>query len=156
MRARSSFWLIALMCGWLQVAMAKDIALVANKDNSVKGVAVAELIKICKGQTNRWPDGKLVTLITRDPTSPEMKIVLQKIYGMTPDEVAQLIAAANHVRVDRPAIVIVNSNEVLVKKVESTPVAVGLVDVYSITGGINVLRIGGKLPLEAGYALHGN
>ena len=47
------------MCGWLQVAMAKDIALVANKDNSVKGVAVAELIKICKGQTNRWPDGNL-------------------------------------------------------------------------------------------------
>jgi ABC-type phosphate transport system substrate-binding protein len=144
------------VCGWLQFAIAKDIALVANKDNAIKGVAVTELIKICKGQTNRWPDGKLVTLITRDPASQEMKIVLQKIYGMTPDEVVQLIASANHVRVDRPAIVVVNSDELLVKKVESTPGAVGLVDVYSITGGINVLRVGGKLPLEPGYALHGN
>jgi hypothetical protein len=31
-----------------------------------------------------------------------------------------------------------------------------LVDVYSITGGVNVLKIGGKLPLEPGYSLHGN
>jgi hypothetical protein len=30
------------------------------------------------------------------------------------------------------------------------------VDVYSINGGINVLKIGGKLPLEPGYPLHGN
>jgi hypothetical protein len=33
---------------------------------------------------------------------------------------------------------------------------VGLVDVYSINGGVTVLKVGGKLPLEPGYALHGN
>jgi hypothetical protein len=36
------------------------------------------------------------------------------------------------------------------------PGAVGVVDVYSITGGINVLKIDGKVPLDPGYVLHGN
>ena len=51
---------------------------------------------------------------------------------------------------------IVNSDDALVKKVESTPGAVGLVDVYSITSGVVVIKISGKLPLEPGYLLHGN
>ena len=58
--------------------------------------------------------------------------------------------------VDRPAIVVVNSDDAVVKKVQSTPGAVGLVDVYSITSGVTVLRVAGKLPLEPGYALHGH
>jgi hypothetical protein len=40
--------------------------------------------------------------------------------------------------------------------VESTPGAIGLVDIYSITGAVQVIKIGGKLPLESGYLLHGN
>jgi ABC-type phosphate transport system substrate-binding protein len=131
------------------------MALVANKDTPLKSVAMPELVKICKGQTSKWPDGRLVTFVTRDPGSPEMQIVLQKVYGMSANEVNAVIAAANHDRVDRPAIVVVNSDEAVVKKVQSTPGAVGLVDVYSITGGVTVLRIAGKLPLEPGYPLHG-
>jgi len=82
--------------------------------------------------------------------------VLQKVYGMTANDVNELITSANHGRVDRPAIMVVNSDDAIVKRVESTPGGVGLVDVYSITGGIDVLRVGGKLPLEPGYVLHGN
>jgi ABC-type phosphate transport system substrate-binding protein len=149
--------LIGVLClGCAALATAKDVALVANKDTSLKSVALPELVKICKGQTSRWPDGKLVTFITRDPSTPEMQIVLQKVYGMSPNEVNAMIAAANHDRVDRPAIVVVNSDDAVVKKVQSTPGAVGLVDVYSITSGVTVLRVAGKLPLEPGYALHGH
>jgi hypothetical protein len=67
-----------------------------------------------------------------------------------------LISAANHSRTDRPAIIVTNSDEEVIRKVESVPGAVGLVDVYSITGTVKVVKIGGKLPLEAGYPLHGN
>jgi hypothetical protein len=31
-----------------------------------------------------------------------------------------------------------------------------VVDVYSISGGVTVVRVGNKLPLEPGYVLHGN
>lgn len=137
-------------------AAARDIALISNKSNSQTSVNLPDLVKICRGQTNHWPDGKAVTLVMRAPSAPEMKVVVEKVYGMTQSEVDAAIATANHGRVNHPAIVVVDSDDTLVQRVESTPGAVGLVDVYSITGGVSVVKIGGKLPLEPGYALHGN
>ena len=145
-----------IVLGWTALAAAKDIALISNKANHVETVSLADLVKICKGQTNRWPDGKPVTLVMRDPASAEMKLVLQKIYEMSKEDVAVLIASANHNRQNHPAIVVADSDEGVVKKAESTPGAVGLVDVYAITGGVTVVRVEGKLPLEPAYALHGN
>ena len=138
------------------VSEAKDIALISNKANHVDGMTVAELVKMCKGQTSHWPDGKEVSFVIRDPGTPEMRLVLERIYAMPKEEVANLIATANHNRTNHPAIVIVDTDEALVKKVESTPGAIGLVDVYAITGGVTVVKIGGKLPLQPGYVLHGN
>jgi ABC-type phosphate transport system substrate-binding protein len=145
-----------LIAGGNSLAAGKDIALVGHKSNQINALSMPELVKVCKGQTPRWPDGKPVTFISRNPASPDMKLILEKVYGLSKDEVADLIVTANHGRTNHPAIVVVNSDEELVHKVESTPGAVGLVDVYSITGGVAVMKIGGKLPLESGYPLHGN
>jgi hypothetical protein len=156
MRLRFMLWVWALALVCAQSALAKDVALISNKANNLKGLSFPDLVKVCKGQMGRWPNGRPVTLITRSVSLPDMRIVLQKVYGMTADEVDGLIASANHGRTDHPAIVVVESDDSVVRKVEGTPGGVGLVDVYSITGGIDVLRVGGKLPLEPGYALHGN
>jgi len=145
-----------LLLGSSGLAAAKDIALIANKSNHLVAVTQPELLRICKGQTSHWPDGKPASLVIRDPSSPEMRLVLEKVYGLSKEEVAELIATANHNRVNHPAIVVADSDQDLVKKVESTPGAVGLVDVYAITGSVTVVRVGGKLPLEPGYLLHGN
>jgi hypothetical protein len=85
-----------------------------------------------------------------------MKMVSEKIYSMTADQVRDLVVTANHGRNSHPAIVVVDSDEEVIHRVQGTPGTVGLVDVYSITGGVNVVKIGGKLPLEPGYPLHGN
>jgi hypothetical protein len=138
------------------LAGARDMALVSNKSNSVSVMTLPDLVKICKGQVNRWPDGKPVTFITRNPSLPEMRLVLEKIYGMPKEAVSTLINTANHGRANHPAIVVVDSDDALVQRVESTAGAVGLVDVYSITGGVKVVKVAGKLPLEPGYPLHGN
>lgn len=145
-----------LLLGCASFAAAKDVAVVTNKGNTINNVTVADLVKICKGQMNRWPDGKPLTFITRDPGSPEMKMVLEKVYGMSKEDVAALISTANHGRTNHPAIMVASSDEDLVNKVENMPGAVGLVDVYSINGGVTVIKVGGKLPLEPGYPLHGN
>jgi ABC-type phosphate transport system substrate-binding protein len=145
-----------VILGWTALAQSKDFALISNKSNSVQALTLPELAKVCKGQTSRWPDGKPVSFITRDPAAPEMKLVLDKVYGMSKDEVKATIASANHSRANHAAVVVVDSDEAVVKKVESIPGAVGLVDVYSISGGVTVLKVGGKLPLEPGYPLHGN
>ncbi len=141
---------------FVSLAAARDLALVSNKSNSVSGMTLPELVKICKAQTNRWPDGKPVTFIMRAPSTPEMKTFVEKIFEMPESQVNDMIAAANHGRVNHPAIMVVNSDEDLVNKVASIPGAIGVVDVYSINSSVAVVKVGGKLPLEPGYLLHGN
>ena len=138
------------------LASARDLAIVSNKVNSVSSITLPELVKVCKGQTGRWPDGKAVTFIMRNPSAPEMKILLEKVYELPDGPVKDLIAAANHGRPGHPAVMIVDSDEDLVEKVAAIPGAIGVVDVYAINSSVAVVKVAGKLPLEPGYLLHGN
>ena len=140
----------------VSLAAARDLALVSNKVNSVSALTVPDLVKICKGQTNRWPDGKPVTFIMRSPSSPEMKLLLEKVYEVPDSQVKEIIASANHGRMGHPAVMIVDSDEELVNRVASIPGAIGIVDVYAINSSVAVVKLAGKLPLEPGYLLHGN
>lgn len=140
----------------ISLAAARDLAVISNKSNAVNTIALPDLVKICKAQTSRWPDGKPVVFIMRNPANPEMRLVLEKVYELSQAEVQDLIVSANHGRTSHPAIVIVNSDEDLVDKVASTPGAIGVVDVYAINSSVAVVKVGGKLPLEPGYPLHGN
>jgi len=135
---------------------ARDLAVVANKANTVSAIGLPELVKICKAEMNRWPDGTPIMFIMRAPAIPELKLLLEKVYEMPADQVKDLIATANHGRTNHPAIMIVNSDEDLVNKVASLPGAVGVVDVYAINSSVVVVKVAGKLPLEPGYVLHGN
>ena len=138
------------------LASARDLALISNKANSLTVITLPELIKVCKAETSRWPDGKPITFVMRAPSEPEMKMLLEKVYGLAEPEVKDLITTANHGRLNHPAVLIVNSDEDLVNKVASIPGAVGVVDVYAINSSVAVIKVGGKLPLEPGYVLHGN
>jgi hypothetical protein len=140
----------------VSLAAARDLALVSNKANSVSSITVPDLVKVSKGQTNRWPDGKSVTLIMRSPSTPEMKLFLEKVYELPESQVKAIIASANHGRMGHPALMIVDSDEDLVNKVASIPGAIGIVDVYAINSSVAVVKLAGKLPLEPGYLLHGN
>jgi len=158
---RVVFFLRALIVGLLFAASAlpataRDLAVVSNKTNTVSGMTLPDLVKVCKAQISRWPDGRPVTFIMRAPSAPEMKVLLEKIYELPEAQVKELIAAANHGRANHPAIVVAQSDEDLVDKVASIPGAVGIVDVYSINSSVNVIKLAGKLPLEPGYLLHGN
>ena len=140
----------------VSLAAARDLAVVSNKTNALNGVTLAELVKVCKAQINRWPDGKPVTFIMRAPATPEMKIFVEKVYALPEIEISNLIVSANHGRTNHPAIMIVDSDEELLNRVASIPGAVGVVDVYSINSSVSVVKLAGKLPLEPGYLLHGN
>ena len=155
MLARTGF-VVALLLAAATLARAKDVALITNKGSAVTSVSVPELVKLCKAQTPHWPDGKSVTLVVRDPSSADMRMVLERVYGMSSQEVNELIATANHGKGTHPMIVVATSDDDLVHKVAATPGAVGLVDVYAINSSVDVIKVGGKLPFEPGYPLHGN
>ena len=139
--------LLLLVLAGGMVCEAKQLAVVVDKANTTAELTLPELVKLFKGENHRWPDGKAVTVVLRDPSTPEMQTAMQKIYKMQPDELKATIAA------HKGAIVVANSEEELLKMVGSTPGAIGLMDVYSITNQVTVLKIDGKLPLQQGYVL---
>ena len=153
---RQTFILFLFLAITAALASARDLAIISNKTNSLSVITLPDFVKVCKGQTNRWPDGKSVTFIMRAPATPEMKLILEKIYEQPEASVKDLVVTANHGRVGHPAIMIVDSDEDLVNKVASIPGAVGVVDVYAINSSVAVVKLAGKLPLEPGYLLHGN
>jgi hypothetical protein len=140
--------LTALLIALSASAFARDTAVVVARSNTTKTLALADLTKMVK-TTKKWADGKPITLVMRDPATPEMKLAISKVFGMAPDEVKALVAD------NKQLFVIVRTDADVVKAVQANPNAIGLTDVYSITSGVNVLKLDGKMPLEPGYALHG-
>jgi ABC-type phosphate transport system substrate-binding protein len=154
MRTLKSIVLLVLLALGATPLLARDLAVVVNKSNPQTGVTLAELTKMVKGTSKKWPDGKDCTIIVSDLASPEMKQVVQKLYGGTLDEAKATVATANK-GAAHPYIIVVANADAVLRAVSATPGAVGFVDVYSITGAVKPLKIDGKLPLEPGYALHG-
>jgi hypothetical protein len=137
------------VCG--EVAAARDIALVTSKNSQPQVLKAADLTKMIK-TTHKRLDGYDLTLVLTDPSSPEMRVVAEKLLSLTPDEFRKAIDAANRTRA---TFLVVASDDEALKIVQSNPSAIALVNVYSINGNVNVLKIDGKLPLEPGYILHG-
>ena len=129
---------------------AKQLAVIVDKTNTTNSLSATDLAKVFKFDNHKWPDGRPVILVLRDPSTPEMKTAIEKIYHMQVDEFKALLAAHSS------GVIIVRSEEELLKSVEAIPGAVGIVDVYSINSRVNVLKVDGKLPLEQGYFLKGN
>ena len=131
----------------------KNMAVVVSAGSKLNDVSLADLAKLSKGVQKMWPDGKNFTLVMKDPESPDMRVAAQKLFGAAPGEVKALIAKLNEARL---AVKIVENDEDLLRAVEATPGAVGIIDVYSINSSVKVLRVDGKLPFDLGYALKGN
>ena len=148
---------VVLCFAALQAASAapstKNMALVVAAGSKLSDVPLADLTKLCKGVQKAWPDGKSFILVMKDPESPEMRVVVQKLFGAAPGDVKAVIAKLNE---SRPFVRIATSDEDLLHIVESTPGAVGVLDVYSINSAVKVLRVDGKLPFDVGYVLKGN
>jgi hypothetical protein len=146
--ARRVCALLTLLACLTVSAQAKHLAVVVDKANTQGGVTLAELVKVFKFDSKKWPDGRNITVVMMlEPATPEMASAFEKLYHMQLDEVKALVAA------HRSSVIVVTSEEQLLKSVETIPGAVGLVDVYSITSRVNVLKVDGKLPLEQGYYL---
>jgi len=109
-------------------------------------------VKLCKGGSKAWPDGKGFVLVLKNPDAPEMRVALTKLFGGTAD-IKAAIAKLNETH---QVVKVVDTDDDLLRTVDATPGAIGIVDVYAINSSVKVLRIDGKLPFDVGYALKGN
>src|ERR1051326_9468337 len=131
----------------------KNLAVVASASSKLQDVPLVELTKMCKGAQKTWADGKTFTLVMKDPQSADMHVAVQKLFGANSSDVKLAIAKLNETRA---VVRVVESDEDLMRVVEATPGAVGILDVYAINSTVKVLRVDGKLPFDVVYALKGN
>jgi hypothetical protein len=80
--------------------------------------------------------------------APGEMLTLERLTKMSASELISRIASHNS------GITQVDSDADVLKFVGSMPGAVGLVDVREINDRVKVVKVDGKLPLEAGYLPH--
>jgi len=129
---------------------AKQLAIVSDKSNATSNLSASELVKIFNARNRNWPDGKPITVVMRDPSSADMQLVLRKLFNMTSEQ------AHGFVQAHRDLIMVADSDDAVLRFVSTSRGAIGVVDLYSLTQDVNVMKIDGKLPVEQGYFLRGN
>jgi len=138
-------WAFVLLA--IAPCFAHHMAVVVNKDNNVAEVTPAHLAKLFRLEDRKWADGKEVVVVLHRDSAGEAA-TLERLSKMSGSEFKAFIAS------HKDAFTLVDSDDDLLRFVEETPGAVGLVDVRSINDQVNVLRVGGKLPMEDGYLPH--
>jgi phosphate transport system substrate-binding protein len=131
----------------------EPLAIVVNKSNPTTEVSLADLRKIYRGQRGRWSNGRRVTLVMRDPGAPERNAILRSLYGLDEESYRRgfLQAVFTGEAGDAPKM-LATSNGVL-RFVFNVPGAIGYVRVSDVDGSVKLLRVDGRLPGDAGYAL---
>jgi len=155
---RNSLRPAAVVCLIAMVATAavpasKNMAVVVASGSKLSDVALADLAKLCRGAQKSWPDGRNFILVIKSPESPEMRLTVLKLFGDASGDIKTALARVNE---SRSSVKIVESDEDLLRAVEATPGAIGILDVYAINSSVKVLRVDGKLPFDVGYAFRGN
>ena len=142
---------VLYLCAWVMLSLtpcfAHHMAVVVNKDNTVQNVTPAHLAKIFKGEVKKWPDGIDVALVLHS-SSPDEMTTLERLNKMTEAQVKALLA------LHKDSIRRVGWDADVIDAVASTPGAIGFVEERSITDRVGVVRVDGKLPMEAGYLPH--
>lgn len=139
--------LAALVLTFLTPCFAHHMAVVVNKNNNVENLTAVHLSRIFRSEVKKWPDGKAVVLVLHRSSEGETE-TLQGLNKMSADELKALISA------HKDSIVMADSDAEVLKIVQSTPGAIGFVDVRSVDKTISVVRVDGKLPMESGYLPH--
>jgi ABC-type phosphate transport system substrate-binding protein len=154
MRTRLLSVLSLLLLTAVTAAFATDFAVIVNPANPARAMALADLGKMFKGKAATWANGRNVTIVLREPSTPSMKFIIEKVMGVDAEQGKAILA--DPTRKSAAQVVFLGSDEEIVKTVETNPTAVGIVDVYSITGGVKVIKIDDKQPFDPGYALKGH
>jgi len=147
MKCQRILCLLAIVTFSLTPCLAHHMAVVVNKNNGVQNITSVHLTKIFEGEVKTWPDGKNVVLVLHGSSPGEMA-TLERLTKMTEAELKALLVS------NKDSIRKVESDAEIIDAVASIPGAIGLVEERSITDRVSVVKVDGKLPMEAGYLPH--
>jgi hypothetical protein len=151
LRCAAAMLLLAFVCTPAVPAI-KNMAVVVSAGSKLADVPLADLVKYCKGTA------QIVARREKFCDRAEKSRCAGYAY-----RVAETVwrwgfgreAAIAKLNETRQTVKIADSDDDLLRTVDATSGAVGVVDVYSINSSVKVLRIDGKLPFDVGYAFEG-
>jgi ABC-type phosphate transport system substrate-binding protein len=126
---------------------AHHMAVVVSKQSGVTNMTAAHLGKVFRTEVRKWPNGKDVVLVLHR-ASPGETITLQRLNKMSAQQWQGWVAE------HKDSVKLVDSDQDVLSVVESTPGAVGLVDVRSVNDRVTIIRVDGRVPMEDGYLPH--
>ena len=126
---------------------AHHMAVVVSKQNRVTAVSSTQLGKIFKAEQKKWPDGRNIVVVLHRASVGE-SATLRRLNRMSPQQWQSFIAE------HKDSAKFVDTDEEVLTYVQSTPGAIGLIDVRSVTDRVTVVRVDGKVPMEDGYLPH--
>ena len=126
---------------------AHHMAVVVSKQSGVTALSSAQLKKMFRAETKKWPDGKSIQLVMHRASTGEA-ITLQRLNKMSAQQWQSWVAE------HKDSLKLVDTDNEVLQYVESTPGAVGLVEVHSLNDHVNIIRVDGKVPMEDGYLPH--
>jgi ABC-type phosphate transport system substrate-binding protein len=144
---RRAVLLHVFLLSLLTPCFAHHMAIVVNKDNSVGEVTSAHLARMFRAELKKWPDGKSVVLVLHKNSGGEAE-TLERLNKMSASEWNTVLTE------HKDSILLVDSDEDVLKIVRSVAGAIGMIEVHSVDNTINVVKVDGKLPMQAGYLPH--
>lgn len=133
--------------------LAEDLAVVVNRSNPVDNLSLEELRRVLLGERGHWANGRRVTIVMRDPATPEREVVLRTVCHMGEQDFRrhflQLVFTGQVPDVPRQ---LSTANGVL-RFVFNVPGAIGYVRASEVDPSVKVIRVQDRLPGDPGYAL---
>jgi ABC-type phosphate transport system substrate-binding protein len=126
---------------------AHHMAVVVSKQNGVTALSSAQLSRMFRAETKKWPDGRSIQLVLHRASNGEA-VTLQHLNKMSAQQWQNWIAE------HKDSVKLIDSDEDVLSYVEATPAAMGLIDVRSVNDRVNIVRVDGKVPMEEGYLPH--
>jgi ABC-type phosphate transport system substrate-binding protein len=147
MKASRLLLLPVVVVACLTPCFGHHLAVIANKENKAGKMTSLQLARLIRQETKTWPAGQPVIVVLHNDSSAETTL-LEKLLRLKPEEYKALLKA------HRESIRMATSDAGVLEIVQSTPGSLGLVEVHSIDGSVDVVKIDGKLPMESGYLEH--
>ena len=133
-----------------------ELAVVVNESNPINVISSHQLREMLLGEVRWWPNRTAVIIVARDTESEVQQRVLRQILRMTSHEYQRAVLALEFRGESAPLVKILRTDGGAAKFVFNVPGAVAVIDSpagASISPGVKMLRVDGKLPGEEGYPL---
>ena len=130
-----------------------SLAIIVNRTNPVENLSFADLRQYFLGARTRWPNGRLVRIVMREPPQPERDAVLRLIYDMREQDFHTHFLRAKFTgeALEEPRLLDTASR--VINFVFLQPGAIGYVRAGEAAPSVKIVRVDGLMPGDANYKL---